>query len=90
MKNHQVAGKTGTTQSGIKGVSGNRDIWFVGYTAQYSASVWMGFVDTNKDHILKEYSGSSRYHILPCDDEALEGSKPTAFKNQAVSMMLLP
>src|SRR5690606_25542815 len=30
IKGHEVAGKTGTTQSGIEGVNKNRDIWFVG------------------------------------------------------------
>jgi penicillin-binding protein 1A len=32
---HQAAGKTGTSQ-------GFRDAWFVGYTAQYVAGVWIG------------------------------------------------
>ncbi|MBF9034786.1 glycosyl transferase [Rhodobacterales bacterium HKCCE2091] len=34
----QVAGKTGTTQSA-------RDAWFVGFTADYVAGVWMGYDD---------------------------------------------
>ena len=80
VKNHQVAGKTGTTQSGIKGVSGNRDIWFVGYTTQYSAAVWMGFADTNKDHILTESSGPAATMFSLVMTEALEGVKPSAFK----------
>ena len=57
IKNHEVAGKTGTTQSGIKGVSGNRDIWFVGYTRDYSAAVWMGFDRTDEQHVLSDTSG---------------------------------
>lgn len=32
----QVAGKTGTTQAA-------RDAWFVGFTAEYVAGVWMGY-----------------------------------------------
>jgi penicillin-binding protein 1A len=32
-----VAGKTGTTQD-------NRDAWFVGYTPELTAAVWMGYV----------------------------------------------
>ena len=47
--NIPVAGKTGTTQS--KG-----DIWFVGYTPYYSASVWIG----NDDPKLKLSSGSTK------------------------------
>lgn len=34
----QVAGKTGTTQAA-------RDAWFVGFTADYVAGVWMGYDD---------------------------------------------
>ncbi|MHA6264729.1 transglycosylase domain-containing protein [Arenibacterium sp. CAU 1754] len=34
----QVAGKTGTTQAA-------RDAWFIGFTSQYVAGVWMGYDD---------------------------------------------
>ncbi len=37
----QAAGKTGTTQGG-------RDAWFVGFTADYVAGVWMGYDDNSK------------------------------------------
>ena len=36
--NWQVAGKTGTTQAA-------RDAWFVGFSADYVAGVWMGYDD---------------------------------------------
>ena len=36
--NHRVAGKTGTTQAA-------RDAWFLGFTADYVAGVWMGYDD---------------------------------------------
>jgi len=36
----QVAGKTGTTQ-------GARDAWFIGFTADYVAGVWMGYDDNS-------------------------------------------
>lgn len=35
-----VAGKTGTTQ-------GARDAWFIGFTGQYVAGVWMGYDDNS-------------------------------------------
>ncbi len=35
---HEVAGKTGTTQSA-------RDAWFIGFTADYVTGVWMGYDD---------------------------------------------
>ena len=36
-----VAGKTGTTE-------GNHDAWFVGYTPELSAAVWVGFAEGNR------------------------------------------
>ncbi|NRB05015.1 MAG: PBP1A family penicillin-binding protein [Rhodobacteraceae bacterium] len=36
--NREVAGKTGTTQAA-------RDAWFIGFTADYVAGVWMGYDD---------------------------------------------
>lgn len=52
-----VAGKTGTTQSGIKGVKGNRDAWFVGYTPDLVAAVWMGYDKPDKNHMLSGSGG---------------------------------
>jgi penicillin-binding protein 2A len=53
---HPLAGKTGTTQApqGLKGV---QDAWFVGYTPQYTAAVWMGFDQTNESHIMNTSGG---------------------------------
>jgi len=39
--NWEIAGKTGTTQ-------GARDAWFVGFTADYVAGVWMGYDDNTR------------------------------------------
>jgi len=41
LKGHEAAGKTGTTQ-------GARDAWFIGFTADYVAGVWMGYDDNSK------------------------------------------
>ncbi len=38
LPDRQAAGKTGTTQAA-------RDAWFVGFTADYVAGVWMGYDD---------------------------------------------
>jgi penicillin-binding protein 1A len=38
LRDRQVAGKTGTTQAA-------RDAWFIGYSADYVAGVWMGYDD---------------------------------------------
>ncbi|OXM16476.1 transglycosylase domain-containing protein [Paenibacillus herberti] len=56
-----VAGKTGTTQHGIPGLSSssNRDVWFVGYTPEWTAAVWMGYDKTDKQHLLKKGSSTA-------------------------------
>ncbi|MED5018834.1 PBP1A family penicillin-binding protein [Paenibacillus chibensis] len=51
-----VAGKTGTTQSGITGLKSNRDVWFVGYTPELTAAVWMGYDNPDKNHMLHNSS----------------------------------
>ncbi|MCR8641618.1 PBP1A family penicillin-binding protein [Paenibacillus sp. N1-5-1-14] len=57
-----VAGKTGSTNLPWKGLEKyDRDIWFVGYTPEWSAAVWQGFDLTNKDkgHFVTVGSGST-------------------------------
>jgi penicillin-binding protein 2A len=56
-----TAGKTGTTQlpdtaefAGITG--GSKDIWFVGYTPELTAAIWIGYDNTDKDHYLTSRS----------------------------------
>jgi len=46
---HGVAGKTGTTDD-------YRDSWFIGYTPNFAAAVWVGF-DDNRSMITKDGSG---------------------------------
>jgi penicillin-binding protein 2A len=58
--NRPVAGKTGSTQVPISGLEKyNKDLWFAGYTAQWTAAVWMGFDKTDKDHYITMSSGSA-------------------------------
>ena len=38
LPDREAAGKTGTTQAA-------RDAWFIGFTADYVAGVWMGYDD---------------------------------------------
>lgn len=74
-----VAGKTGTTQSGISGNSGNRDIWFVGYTPEYTGAVWMGYDKPDSKHMLRNYSGQSAAFFGRVMGEALKGHPVTQF-----------
>jgi penicillin-binding protein 1A len=48
LPDREAAGKTGTTQAA-------RDAWFVGFTADYVAGVWMGYDDNTP---LKGVTGS--------------------------------
>ena len=83
IKGHETAGKTGTTQSGIEGVGGNRDVWFVGYTRDYTAAVWMGFDKTDKKHVLSDTSSAAAALFSRVLGEALEGRGPTRLEKPA-------
>ncbi|MFD0868211.1 transglycosylase domain-containing protein [Paenibacillus residui] len=58
-----TAGKTGTTQlpdtEEFAGITGpvSKDAWFVGYTPELTAAVWLGYDKTDRNHYL-ESSGS--------------------------------
>lgn len=58
-----VAGKTGTTQLPDKlkdkHLTGNTDAWWVAYTPELAAAVWMGFDTTDEEHYLKNVAGGS-------------------------------
>ncbi|MFC4768862.1 transglycosylase domain-containing protein [Effusibacillus consociatus] len=49
-----VAGKTGTTEYKREIAGSNKDTWFVGYTPELVAAVWMGFDVTDDNHYLKD------------------------------------
>ncbi|WEK55804.1 MAG: PBP1A family penicillin-binding protein [Candidatus Cohnella colombiensis] len=76
-----VAGKTGTTQLGLPEVKGggNRDVWFVGYTPEWTAAVWFGYDSTDKDHFLTQYSGQAATMFSKVMSKALEGKKKQSF-----------
>lgn len=54
---YTLAGKTGTTNSGVKGDESNdRDKWIVGYTPDVVVATWEGYDDTNSSHVLNDIS----------------------------------
>ncbi|SHN73582.1 penicillin-binding protein 2A [Paenibacillus sp. ov031] len=59
LSQYKVAGKTGTTQAALPGITkeANRDLWFVGYTSKWTAAVWMGFDRTDAKHYMRSGSG---------------------------------
>ncbi|MDR9854057.1 PBP1A family penicillin-binding protein [Paenibacillus sp. VCA1] len=78
--NRPVAGKTGTTQSGIKGNKSNRDVWFVGYTPELTAAVWMGYDNPDKDHLLHNSSPLAAAFWGKVMKQALENFPAKEFK----------
>ncbi|MFC3791139.1 PBP1A family penicillin-binding protein [Paenibacillus sp. GCM10012307] len=77
-----VAGKTGTTQHGIPGLksAANRDVWFVGYTPEWTAAVWMGYDKTDKDHLLKKSSGQTVDFFTKVMNAAMKDMPKSSFK----------
>lgn len=59
-----VAGKTGSVElpatSEFSGITkGQKDVWFVGYTPELTAAVWMGYDKTDRNHYLTSSGGSN-------------------------------
>jgi penicillin-binding protein 2A len=77
-----VAGKTGTTQHGIPGYKGSgiKDAWFVGYTPEWTAAVWMGYDKTDVDHILQKGSAQSAALFAKVMQPALKGIPKRSFQ----------
>lgn len=61
--NRPTAGKTGSVElpptKEFDGVAkGVKDVWFVGYTPELTAAVWMGYDKTDREHYLTISGGS--------------------------------
>ncbi|GGG00887.1 penicillin-binding protein [Paenibacillus albidus] len=73
--NIPVAGKTGTTQLDLPGVSSkaNRDLWFAGFASHYTAAVWIGFDRTDKDNYMTAGNGVAAALFAQVIGKALGG-----------------
>ncbi len=66
----KIAGKTGTTElpdtAVFRGLSGNKDAWFVGFSPRYTAAVWVGYdeKDMDRQHYLTSYGGNQPAEIF--------------------------
>lgn len=63
LANREAAGKTGSTDmvdsSGKVIKNGNKDLWFVGYTPELTAAVWIGYDQSDENHYLSKGFSSS-------------------------------
>lgn len=77
-----VAGKTGTTQHGIRNFnsSANKDAWFVGYTPEWTAAVWMGYDITDKEHVIKKSSSQAAAMFGKVMKQAMKNVPKSSFK----------
>lgn len=80
-----VAGKTGTTQNGIPGLSNgyNRDAWFAGYSPEWTAVVWMGYDQTDKNHMIKKSSEQAAAMFGKVMRQAMKGVPKGSFTKAA-------
>ncbi|NOU92061.1 PBP1A family penicillin-binding protein [Paenibacillus sp. LMG 31456] len=59
-----AAGKTGTTQLPVTkefadiGGNGSKDAWFVGFTPELTAAIWLGYDQTDRNHYLTTSGGA--------------------------------
>ncbi|GIP32580.1 transglycosylase domain-containing protein [Paenibacillus sp. J2TS4] len=72
--NRPVAGKTGSTQHPFVDKR-DKDIWFAGYTPEWTAAVWMGFDKADKDHYVTISSGQPAAIFKEVMSKALDKSK---------------
>lgn len=74
-----VAGKTGTTQSGLSGVSGVRDVWFAGYTPELTAAVWLGYDEPSAERMLRQSSPMAAALWGKVMEKAVQGYEAKSF-----------
>ena len=78
----EVAGKTGTTQHSVSGLrsSANKNVWFVGYTPEWTAAIWMGFDKPGDEaHLLKKGSSQAASLFSKVMGEALSNTPKKSF-----------
>ncbi|USK29433.1 PBP1A family penicillin-binding protein [Bacillus sp. CMF21] len=80
LENHELAGKTGSTQLGIDGIDGVKDQWFVGYTPNVVGAMWLGYDQTDQNNYLNTSSSATAAPLFKVImDAALKNEKPEEF-----------
>lgn len=91
--NRPIAGKTGTTQFGKMSNknSGIKDAWFVGYSPEWTAAVWMGYDITDDKHFLKTGGSQSAALFGKVMKSALKNEPKSSFvKPQGIKENIPP
>ncbi|MFD1707308.1 transglycosylase domain-containing protein [Siminovitchia sediminis] len=77
---YDIAGKTGSTQLPYSDIpNGTKDQWFVGYTPNLVAAVWLGYDKTDREHYL---TGSSGDTVVPIFRSMMEQTLPHVENNE--------
>jgi penicillin-binding protein 2A len=85
----EIAGKTGSTQVPIEGVTGVKDQWFVGYTPQLVGAVWIGYDKTDEKHYLKTTSSAGAALLFrEIMREALKDSPAVSFNVPKIDTLI--
>ncbi|MFC4101738.1 transglycosylase domain-containing protein [Paenibacillus xanthanilyticus] len=79
LEGRPVAGKTGTTQMPGTNGDGAKDNWFVGYTPQLSAAVWLGYDRSDAEHYLTTTSKAAAAVFRSIMTDALANEPVQAF-----------
>ena len=77
---YTIAGKTGTTNSGVDGYgTGDRDKWVVGYTPDVVVATWEGYDSTTANHQLEDISDHNINSLFKAE---MEGILPNTAGNK--------
>ena len=84
--NYTIAGKTGTTNSGLSN-DNDRDKWIVGYTPDLVVATWEGYDSTTDEQQLSDLESSDIYSLYKTEmSSLLPYTKGTSFTVKAASM----
>ncbi|WP_285767707.1 PBP1A family penicillin-binding protein [Peribacillus sp. SI8-4] len=86
---YEIAGKTGSTQVPIEGVSGVKDQWFIGYTPSLVGAVWAGYDKTDAKHYLTTHSSEGSALIFQkIMAKALQNQASQSFKTDDIGPLI--
>ncbi|MDM5454977.1 transglycosylase domain-containing protein [Peribacillus simplex] len=86
---YEIAGKTGSTQVPIEGISGVKDQWFIGYSPSLVGAVWAGYDKTDEKHYLTTHSSQGTAIIFQkIMSRALQNQASQSFNTQDIGPLI--